>query len=100
MMKQVLFKGVDISNHNSIDWTKVTKSKDLDFVIIRAGYGKNTVDAKFRVNIENAIKKGLYIGIYWFSYAQNAEVAKQEAEFCLKTLNEYRKYITYPVFFD
>lgn len=100
MMKQVLFKGVDISNHNSIDWTKVTKSKDLDFVIIRAGYGKNTIDAKFRVNIENAIKKGLDIGIYWFSYAQNAEAAKQEAEFCLKTLNEYRKYITYPVFFD
>lgn len=97
---EIIAKGIDISKHNSINWEKVTKSKDLDFVIIRAGYGKNTVDAKFRVNIESAIKKGLGVGIYWFSYAESAATAQQEANFCLKTINEYRKYITYPVFFD
>ena len=52
----VLYKGVDISSHNSINWSKVDP-KEIDFVIIRAGYGFNTQDKQFKTNIENAIKK-------------------------------------------
>ena len=95
----VLYKGVDISSHNSINWSKVDP-KEIDFVIIRAGYGFNTQDKQFKTNIENAIKKGIPVGIYWFSYAGSVEHAKKEAEFCLSVIGTYRKYITLPVFFD
>lgn len=95
----VLYKGVDISSHNSINWSKVDP-KEIDFVIIRAGYGFNTQDKQFKTNIENAIKKGIPVGIYWFSYAGSVEHAKKEAEFCLNVIGAYRKYITLPVFFD
>lgn len=95
----VLYKGVDISSHNSINWNKVDP-KEIDFVIIRAGYGFNTQDKQFKTNIENAIKKGIPVGIYWFSYAGSVEHAKKEADFCLNVIGAYRKYITLPVFFD
>ena len=96
---EILYKGVDISKHNSINWNKVDKS-EIDFVIIRAGYGFKTQDMQFKTNIENAIKLGLHIGIYWFSYASTVEQAKQEAEGCLNIINSYKKNIDFPVFFD
>lgn len=95
----VLYKGVDISSHNSINWNKVDP-KEIDFVIIRAGYGFNTQDKQFKTNIENAIKKGIPVGIYWFSYAGSVEHAKKEAEFCLNVIGAYRKYIQLPIFYD
>ena len=96
---EILYKGVDISKHNSINWNKVNKS-EIDFVIIRAGYGFNTQDTQFKTNIENAIKLGLHIGIYWFSYASTVEQAKQEAEGCLNIIGQFRKYINFGVWFD
>lgn len=96
----ILCKGIDVSKHNGkIDWTKVNKN-DVQFVIIRAGFGFSTVDPQFRVNIEGAIKAGLHIGVYWFSYAGSVNQAKTEAEFCLKTIAPYKKYIDFPVWFD
>lgn len=94
-----LYKGIDISKHNKIDWTKVT-SNDFDFVIIRAGYGFKTEDPQFKTNIENAIKLGFHIGVYWFSYAGTIEHAKREAEGCLNVIKPYKKYIDFPVWFD
>lgn len=97
---EIIAKGVDISNHNgNIDWNRVKKT-EVNFVIIRAGFGFNTVDPMFKTYIENAVKCGLDIGIYWFSYAGSAVDARKEAEFCLKTIAPYKKHINYPVFFD
>lgn len=95
----VLYKGVDVSKHNSINWNKVNP-KEIDFVIIRAGFGFNTEDPTFRANIENAVRLGLHIGIYWFSYASTVEQAKQEAQGCLNVIGRFRKYIDFPVWFD
>lgn len=96
----VLYRGIDISKHNGkIDWTKIDKSK-VQFVMIRAGLGFSTVDPQFKANIEGAIKAGLHIGVYWFSYAGTAAHAKKEAEFCLKTIGPYKKHIDFPVWFD
>ena len=65
---ELIAKGADISKHNgNIDWNRVKKT-EVNFVIIRAGFGFNTVDPMFKTYIENAIKCGLDIGIYWFSY--------------------------------
>lgn len=95
----VIYKGVDISKHNSINWSKVNP-KEIDFVIIRAGFGFKTEDPTFRTNIENAIRLGLHIGIYWFSYASTVEQAIEEAKGCLNIISNFRKYIDFPVFFD
>ena len=95
----ILYKGVDISSHNFITWSKVNP-KEIDFVMIRAGYGFKTEDKSFRTNIENAIRLGLHIGIYWFSYASTVEQAIEEAKGCLNIIGQFRKYIDFPVFFD
>ncbi len=97
---KTLYKGIDVSNHNDrINWSKIDKN-EVQFVMIRAGYGFSTVDFQFKANIEGAIKAGIHIGIYWFSYAGTPAHAKTEAEFCLKTIEPYRKYIDFPVCFD
>ena len=92
-------KGIDVSKWNGrIDWKKVKKA-GIDFCIIRTGYSK-TVDHKFKYNIEEAIENGLQIGVYHFSYATTNAKAKEEAEFCLKLIKPYKKYITLGVWFD
>lgn len=95
----VIYKGADISKYNSINWDKVNP-EEMNFVIIRAGYGFKTQDPTFKTNIENAIRLGLHIGIYWFSYASTPEQAKQEAQGCLNIINPYKANIDFPVFFD
>ena len=92
--------GLDISKWNgNIDW-KAVKKADIDFVIIRAGYGTGYVDPYFKTNMENAIKNNLMIGIYWFSYAHSYQGAKLEAEKCYKTIKKYKDNISLPVFWD
>ena len=74
--------GLDISKWNgNIDW-KAIKKANIDFIIIRAGYGTGYVDPYFKTNIESAIKNNLMIGIYWFSYSYTYQGAKLEAEKC------------------
>jgi GH25 family lysozyme M1 (1,4-beta-N-acetylmuramidase) len=93
-------KLIDVSSHNGvIDFQKV-KDSGIVGVIIRAGFGRNDVDKRFETNIKGAIKAGLHIGIYWFAYAYTVERAKQEADFCLKTLKPYKDHIDLPVFYD
>ena len=49
--------GIDVSVHNgNIDWQSVKKSGNVDFCIIRAGYGKSISqkDAKFEANYKGA----------------------------------------------
>ena len=92
--------GLDISKWNgNVDW-KAVKEANIDFVIIRAGYGTGYVDPYFKKNIESAIKNDLMVGIYWFSYAHSYQGAKLEAEKCYKTIKPYKKHIALPVFWD
>ena len=92
--------GVDISKWNgNINW-KAIKKANIEFVIIRAGYGTGYIDPYFKTNIENAIKNNLMIGIYWFSYSYTYQGAKLEAEKCYKTIRKYKDNITLPVFWD
>lgn len=99
MAKKIISKGVDISAHNTINWRGI-KKEEINFVLIRAGFGRGTIDKKFVENIEYAARSGLDIGIYWFSYAANVEMAIEEAKACLRIISPYRRYINYPIFFD
>lgn len=97
-MAEIIYKGVDVSKHQSIvDWEKV-KSAGYNFAILRAGYGKSTIDPQFIRNVTECNKLGIPVGVYWFSYALNEQQAAQEAAFCLKTIAPYK--IEYPVYFD
>lgn len=92
-------KGIDVSYHNGvIDWQKVKQS--VDFVIIRAGYGKYTMDKQFINNICGAHTAGLKIGIYWFIYAANTEEAVLNAKMCEKCIEGYKDIITMRVWAD
>lgn len=92
-----MLKGIDISEHQGvIDWNKV---KDhVDFVMLRAGYGKNNIDKQFERNIKECNRLGIPVGIYWFSYALNEDMARQEAKYALEAVKNYR--LEYPISFD
>ncbi len=95
----VKLKGIDVSKHNgTIDWSKV--SKEVDFAILRAGYGKVTgqKDIKFEYNYEQAKKYGVPIGAYHYSYATSVAEAQQEADVLLQWL-EGKKF-EFPIYFD
>lgn len=86
-------KGIDISTwQGDISWNKV---KDIDFVIIRAGFGKNTLDNRAIKNIEGCKKNNIPFGLYWFSYALSVEDSKQEANYLCDLADKYK--ITFPV---
>lgn len=79
--------GIDISKHQGdFDFSKVDK-KYLNFVMIRAGYGKGNVDSQFINNVNKAKKLKIPFGLYWYSYALNVADAKIE----VKAFNEQIK---------
>lgn len=89
--------GIDVSEHQgTIDWYKV--ESQVDFVMIRAGYGQNNIDKQFYNNIKGCVDYNIPFGIYWFSYALDEEMAKREAEYCIKAIAQYNP--TYPICFD
>lgn len=93
-------KCIDVSEFQGrIDWNRV-KADGILGVIIRAGYGNNNIDDRFHENIRGAIEAGMNIGIYWFSYAYDDDMARLEAGHCVGLLEEYKEHITLPVFFD
>lgn len=93
-------KGIDVSRHQgTIDWKKV-KASGVEFVILRAGYGKfaSQVDSKFEEYYNGAKAVGLPVGCYWFSYARDIATAAVEADVCLQVIRN--KTFELPVFYD
>lgn len=91
-------KGIDVSQwQGNIDWQKV-KSADIQFAMLRAGYGRNNLDTKFHRNAQGAIAAGIPIGLYWFSYALNVEMARKEAQYAVELAKKYK--ITWPIAYD
>ena len=97
--KNAYIKGLDVSKWNGkINWDAVERA-GIKFVIIRAGYGTH-VDYMFERNIKEAIKHNMIIGVYWFAYAYNNQMAIDEAHKCMDTIKKYKKHIALPVFYD
>ena len=95
-----MIKGIDVSTwQGNIDFAKV-KASGIDFVIIRAGYGREITqkDNCFERNYENAKAAGLDVGAYWYSYADSAEDAVREAKACMEVIKG--KKFEYPIYFD
>lgn len=96
-------KGLDVSHHQGkIDWEKVSKS-DIDFVIIRCGYGNNIAsqdDKYFAQNVAGCEKYNIPYGIYIYSYALNVSDAKSEAKHVLRLIKSTGAKPTYPIYID
>lgn len=92
---------IDVSEHQgNINFKKV-KAAGIDGVVIRAGYGKGNVDSRFKEYIEDALAAGIdNVGVYWFSYAYTADMAKREAQYCNDVIGPYKKKLNLGVFFD
>lgn len=92
--------GIDISTYQqNVDFAKL-KASGIEFVIIRAGYGKYTSqkDNMFESHYKNAKAAGLDVGAYWYSYADSAADAKLEAQACIQIIKG--KKFEYPIYFD
>lgn len=90
-------RGIDVSEHQGrINWEQV---KDhVEFVMLRAGYGRNNIDKQFIRNISECNRLGIKVGIYWFSYAHDIAGAKAEANYVLEAIKPYK--VDYPVCYD
>lgn len=98
-------KGIDVSKwQGEIDWAKV-KAAGVKFAMIRLGYGSADgascgLDGWFERNVANAVKAGVEVGCYFYSYATSVATAKKEAAFVVNVLQKYKGVFTYPVAFD
>ena len=91
---------IDVSTwQGSIDFDKVKKS-GIDYVILRAGYGRelDQIDNRFVENYEKAKAAGLKVGAYWFSYSESVDEAFKEAEACLYCLGGRK--LDMPLYYD
>ena len=96
--------GVDVSHHQGyIDWKKV-KASGYDFAFVRIGYrgygksGSLNLDRRFYENIEGAHEAGIDVGVYFFSQAINVEEAREEAQFVIEHLKDYK--LELPIVYD
>ena len=91
--------GIDLSQHNIVtNWNDV--AKNVDFVILRAGYGKelSQIDKKFEEYYTECKKRSIPVGCYWYSYAKSKTEAEKEAEVFLKAIKG--KQFDFPVYYD
>ena len=94
-----MLKGIDVSTfQGNVDWEKA--KNEIDFAIIRLGFGNNTLDNTAKRNIEEFNRLGIPYGVYWFSYAYTVDIAKTEAQSAIKYLKELGANPSYPVYFD
>lgn len=94
-----MLKGIDVSTwQGQIDWEKA--KKEIDFAIIRIGFGAGTRDNTAKRNIQELNRLGIPYGVYYFSYAYTEEMARKEAKNTIAYLKEFGAEPSYPVYFD
>ncbi len=90
---------------SSLNWTKL-KNAGVKGVIIRIGGrgsdGSKSVyaDESFLQHYNNAKAAGMYVGVYFFSYALTKAGAIEEANFTVNTLKKYNCKLDLPVYID
>lgn len=94
---------IDVSKwERDINWKKV-KDAGVEYAMIRLGTQKaldkeSVMDEYFVKNYKAAKENGIKVGVYYFSYANDVEDAKIQAEWVLDQIKDYD--IVLPVCFD
>lgn len=84
---------IDVSKWDKdIDWKKV-KDSGVEYAMIRLGTQKaldkeSVIDEYFEKNYKGAKAAGIKVGIYYFSYANDVEDAKVQAEWVLDKIKD------------
>ncbi|RSX53339.1 glycosyl hydrolase family 25 [Bifidobacterium dolichotidis] len=82
-------KVIDVSEHQSyINWNNVARS-GVDGAILRIGYGSNNLDKRFIENLKGVRSIGMPYGVYLYSYAYDANFARNEANSLANMLQRY-----------
>ena len=95
--------GIDISKwQGDVDFNAL-KDAGVEFVIIRVGTssginGENLVDSKFVQNIKGANAAGIPVGVYFYSYANSIDRARNDALWVLEQIKDYE--VDLPIAFD
>ena len=98
-------KGViDVSSwQGDVDWAKA-KADGVEGAIIRLGFGwGNDADTKAQRNISECKRLGIPFGIYWYSYAYDANCARAEGNDVaakLRQMGVSPNDLKYPVYYD
>jgi GH25 family lysozyme M1 (1,4-beta-N-acetylmuramidase) len=94
--------GIDVSQwQGTINWSQV--KGNVDFALIRAGYGDTLsypkqVDWQYAANYAGCKANGIPVGVYFYSYATTTAQAEREADSCIALLKG--KQFEYPVYYD
>ncbi|MCI8394681.1 MAG: hypothetical protein HFH86_04300 [Bacilli bacterium] len=95
--------GLDLSHwQGDVDFN-LLKQAGVEFVFLRAGTtsgidGEYVLDRKFEQNIKGANAVGIPVGIYFYSYANTEEKAREEARWVLDKIKDYQ--VDLPIAFD
>ncbi len=94
---KILSYGIDVSKwQGEINW-KAVREYGVDFAIIRIGYSE-VKDPYFEQNYAEAVKNGIKVGVYLYSYNVNVAQAKRDANDVLSWLSG--KSLQLPIFYD
>lgn len=95
--------GLDLSKwQGQVDFDKI-KAQGVEFVMLKIGgqsekSGKLELDPYFINNIEEALKRELKVGVYFYSHATSTDEARKQAGWVVKNLKEY--HLSLPIAFD
>lgn len=95
-----MYQTIDVSYaQGMVNWEEV--KKEIDFAILRCGYGGNREtndDREWKRNADECTRLGIPFGTYLYSYAENPKEAIGEADHVLRLINGYR--LSLPIFLD
>lgn len=94
-------RGVDVSEFNGDLDVAALRQGGIEYVIIRCGYGNDSVsqdDVQYLSNVKKCEQAGMPYGVYLYAYAKTAEAAKSEADHTLRLLKEANP--SYGVWYD
>ncbi len=100
--KSVVAKGIDVSEHQGwIDWDAVKNSGEVDFAILRVGYGDDDTsqdDKQWARNVSECERLGIPYGVYIYSYAQSYSQINSEVAHVKRLLSGHNPSL--PVYID
>ena len=91
---------IDVSHHNGvINWSEV--GKNIDYAILRCGYGTNAKqhdDKTFNYNATQCEKYGIPYAVYIYSYATTIHQCNSEIDHILRCVNNRK--VVLPLYYD
>jgi len=92
-----ILKGIDVSKYQSvIDWEKV--KPQIDFAILRCGYGNDLVkqdDEQFIRNADECERLNIPYGVYLYSYATTEGMVDSEIAHALRVIGNRKPFCVY-----